>query len=158
MNKYIIITDWLINYITTEPYTFCKELESYGWICVPISNTAYVSKILSEETIVLLITYVDLNISDYQIHPKCKIIYKIDDQHSYNRNAEILLETAWKIISPYAYLLKNTNKIWIPYSCIDTGIASIEYNTTPIYKIFKSGAVHKEHYPFRYYVLQLYLL
>jgi FkbM family methyltransferase len=153
--KTIIYNKFISNYITMEPFTFCKELVQYGWSCISQDDTVSVKKIFAEEGLVLLVTYDHLDIQSYEVNPKCKIIYKYDDQHVLHPNAARLLKSAWQIVSPYAYLLSHTNKIWIPYSCMDAYSTSMSFNKSPLNKVFVPGANNQVYWPFRSFVLKL---
>ena len=66
MDKIIIVADWLINYITKEPYMFCKKLESdYGWNIVKLSmlHLEKIKEIRKRKCIILCVTYDSLDIS-----------------------------------------------------------------------------------------------
>jgi hypothetical protein len=152
MYKFVVYANWIKEYITLEAYTLCTELEALGWTLIEMSDKK-LDQIMLTECIVIFVTYDSLDISKYKAHPKCKIIYKLDDQHGHKEIRSKCIKHAWKIISPYAYLLNHQNKVWIPYSCVDTA-SSIQFNNTPIDKIFVSGAV-SHHYPFRSYVVSL---
>jgi hypothetical protein len=155
LKKYIIISDWLRTFVTLEPYFFSLNLKDrYEWTLVWLSQSETVNRIFSEESVVLLITYESLELNNYNISDKCKIIYKIDDQQRLSINTNNLLNRANLIISPYAYLLKQVNKLWIPYSCVDKYIEPIHFNNNPSLKILISGSVTNE-YPFRSYLVEL---
>jgi hypothetical protein len=153
MEKYIVYADWIKDYITLEPYTLCKELEALGWTLMEM-NDKRLTQIMLKACTILFVTYDSLDITKYKSHPECKIIYKIDDQHGHNEIRSKFLSRAWRVISPYAYLLNRPNKIWIPYSCVDSILDKIQNNPSPINKIFISGAVRSE-YPFRSHVVNL---
>jgi hypothetical protein len=150
MEKYIILTNWLINYVTLEPYFFAKKL---GWKLVLLSNLDI--SIFLKPSIILCITYNDFNFTNIKKHSECKIIYKVDDYHDENQIRKDCILGANLVISPYAYLIKEpVEKLWIPYSCVDEFVEDIIFNETPINAIFTSGAVNY-HYPFRTYVQSL---
>jgi hypothetical protein len=153
MDKYVIYAGWIKDYITLEHYTLCTELEALGWTLMEM-NDKRLTQIMLKACTILFVTYDSLDITKYKSHPECKIIYKIDDQHGGNQIRSKFLSRAWKVISPYAYLLNKPNKIWIPYSCVDSILDKIQFNNSPINKIFISGAVGGV-YPFRSYVANL---
>ena len=103
MNKIIIIADWLINYITKEPYMFSKQLQThYDWTIIKLSMLN-VEKVKQRKSIVLCITYDSLDISVL----KCEnitLIYKIDDLHNPNVKRSHNMTYADIIISPYQYM------------------------------------------------------
>jgi hypothetical protein len=154
-NRYVVYHKKLETYITSEHFEFCKGLVSYGWTLVRDDDTDRITTILSTESVVLFVTYNYLDINRFKIHQKCKIIYKLDDQHNITVNEATFMRTASYIISPYAYLLAYPNKMFVPYSCDDKYITDIEFNKTPINKILVSGCSLPNHYPFRYYVANL---
>ena len=151
MEKYVIITDWLINYVTLEAYFFAKKLD---WKLVLLSNLDI--SIFLEPSIILCITYDDFNFTNIKKHSECKIIYKVDDYHNQTQIRKDCILGANLVVSPYAYLIKEpVEKLWIPYSCVDEFVEDIMFNETPTNAIFTSGAVDPYNYPFRTYVQSL---
>jgi FkbM family methyltransferase len=163
MQKIIIIADWLINYITKEPYIFAKKLEMhYNWKIIKLSLLD-IQKIKKMKSIVLCITYDSFDISLL----KCEniiIIYKIDDLYPYKDIRKKCINYSDLVIGPYQYLFKKEKIIQmypsiqresyhIPYSAIDLFYKNIEFNNTPKEKIFVSGAIH-DVYPLRKYALK----
>ena len=56
MNKIIIIADWLIDFITKEPYMFAKKLQTdYDWTIIKLSMLN-VEQVKQKKSIVLCIT------------------------------------------------------------------------------------------------------
>lgn len=154
MKKVAIYAPFLSNYITLEPYTFIKNLEKYGWEVFESTNTEKVYNIFQGKCIVLLLTYDGFDISNIPRSKDCILIYKYDDQHFISPVRQYLISNANYLISPYAYLNLQQNVKWIPYSCVDEYIETLDFNNNPIQKILLSGAV-SEHYPFRQYVSSL---
>jgi len=151
MKKYVIVTDWLLTFVTLEPLYFAKKL---GWEFVLLSKLD--RSIFLEPSKILLITYNDFDLTTIQKHPDCKIIYKVDDYHEVNQIIKKCILGANLVISPYAYLIKEpVQKLWIPYSCVDEFVQDIKFNETPTNAIFTSGAVDAYYYPFRAYVQSL---
>jgi len=164
MNKIIIIADWLINYITKEPYMFSKQLQThYDWTIIKLS-TLNVEKVKQRKSIVLCITYDSLDISVL----KCEnitLVYKIDDLYPYKDIRKKCIDYADLLISPYQYLfkeekiiqmypsIKSKESYHVPYSAVDSFYKNIEFNNTPTEKIFVSGAV-SDVYPLRQYILR----
>lgn len=150
MKKYVIVTDWLLTYVTLEALYFAKKL---GWEFVILSKLD--RSIFLEPSNILLITYNDFDLTTIQKHPDCKIIYKVDDYHGENQTRKNCILSANLVISPYAYLIKESvQKLWIPYSCVDEFVKDIKFNETPTNAVFTSGAI-SWHYPFREYVQSL---
>jgi hypothetical protein len=163
MNKIIIIADWLIDFITKEPYMFAKKLQTdYDWTIIKLSMLN-VEQVKQKKSIVLCITYDSLDISVL----KCEnitLIYKIDDLHNSNVKRSHNMTYADIIISPYQYMfisnwvismypmVKIKQSIHVPYSAINTFYETIEFNNNPIEKIFISGANQKNIYPLRNFI------
>ena len=163
MNKIIIVADWLINYITKEPYIFCKKLESnYGWNIVKLSMLN-VEKIKERKCIILCVTYDGLDISVL----KCEntiLIYKIDDLYPFKDIRKKCIDNADLLISPYKYLLKekpvrmlyplinNKESFHIPYSAVSKFYKDITLNNNPKEKILVSGSITPV-YKLRKYIL-----
>ncbi len=162
MNKYIIVTDWLANYITKEPYLFAKKLELSGWNIIFLSKLD-IEKLKKYMCIVLCITYDDLDISKI----KCDnnyIIYKIDDLYPVKEIRKKCIEFSNMIIGPYQYLfntptimsmypkLHKKHSYTVSYSAVDEYYSNIEFNNNPIRKIFVSGAI-SDVYPLRKYII-----
>ena len=81
INKYIIIADWIITYITQEVFIFAKNLEYFNWKIIKLSEIN-IEHIKKEKNIVLCITYDSFDISLL----KCDnvfLIYKIDDLYPF---------------------------------------------------------------------------
>tara|TARA_B100001093_G_scaffold429299_1_gene424462 strand:+ start:8350 stop:9276 length:927 start_codon:yes stop_codon:yes gene_type:complete len=163
MNKIIIVADWLINYITKEPYIFCKKLESnYGWNIVKLSMLN-VEKIKERKCIILCVTYDGLDISVL----KCEntiLIYKIDDLFPCTEIRVKCVEYCDLLISPYEYLFKekqvrmlypsinNKESFHIPYSAVSKFYKDISLNNNPKEKILVSGSITPV-YNLRKYIL-----
>src|SRR6056300_822157 len=163
MNKIIIIADWLIDFITKEPYMFAKNLQTdYDWTIIKLSMLN-VEQVKQKKSIVLCITYDSLDLSVL----KCEnitLIYKIDDLYPYQDIRKKCIDYADLLISPYQYLfkedkiiqmypsIKSKESYHIPYSAVDSFYKDIEFNNTPKEKIFVSGAVSAV-YPLREYIL-----
>lgn len=160
--KYIIITEWIIDYITAEHYEFCKELEKLGWSIIYLKNLN-IQKLQSQKCIVLCVTYDDFDINKL-IHKNIYLIYKIDDLEPYKSIRNDCINACDMLIGPYTYLFKNyknkysniLNKIHYQnyYSCVPKFFYDIEFNKNPINKIFISGASNSN-YPFRNYLFSL---
>ena len=164
MDKIIIISDWLIEYITKEAYIFAKKLQThYGWTIIKLSMLN-VEQVKQKKSIVLCITYDSLDISVL----KCEnitLVYKIDDLYPYKDIRKKCIDSADLLISPYQYLfkeqkiiqmyqsIKSKESYHIPYSAVESFYKDIEFNNTPKEKIFVSGAVGNV-YPFRKYILR----
>jgi len=157
--KFVIISDWLVTYITEEPYYCAIELQKRGWNIILLSQLNE-EEIKKNECVVLFITYNDYDITKLK-HENVNIIYKIDNLYPNNKIAKINVENADIVISPYAYLLKNkfknisNNYEWIPYSCMDKYFDKISFNNNPINKIFVSGSNISNINPFRDHVFDL---
>ena len=150
MNKYIIYAEWLVDYIMQEPYVFIKTLEKYGWNSIPLGKVNYE---YLNNAVVLFVTYDNVNIAKFKSN-KNKIIYKVDDLFPMTETRRKCIEVADLIIGPYQYhfeKLFTKNSLWIPYSAIPTFYSEIEFNSSPINKIFVSGAL-AECYPLRNYI------
>lgn len=160
MNKIIIISDWIINYITYEPYFFVKCLEKFNWKIIKLSEFKP-NKIINVnyKTIIFFLTYDGYDFSFLKNNQNIKIIYKLDDLYP-KKNIRIkCINNADLIFGPYQYLyekifsiLKNKKTLKIPYSAVNLFFENIYFNENPIRKIFSSGAVNKKIYPFRYYL------
>lgn len=164
MNKIIIIADWLIDFITKEPYMFAKKLQTdYDWTIIKLSMLN-VEQVKQKKSIVLCITYDSLDLSVL----KCEnitLIYKIDDLYPYKDIRKKCIDSADLLISPYQYLfkekkiiqmypsIKSKESYHIPYSAVESFYKDIEFNNTPKEKIFVSGAVSNV-YPLRKYILR----
>lgn len=162
--KIIIIADWIIQYITKEPYMFAKHLHThYGWTIIKLSMLN-IEQLKQRQSIVLCITYDSLNISIL----KCEnitLIYKIDDLYPYKDIRKTCIDYADLLISPYQYLFKEENIIQmypsikskdsyhISYSAVESFYINIGFNNTPKEKIFVSGTIISE-YPLRNYILK----
>jgi FkbM family methyltransferase len=156
--NFVIITDWIIKYITKEHFMFAKNLEKLGWKIIKLSDLN-IEKIKKQIGIVLCITYDDFDISQL----KCDnlfVIYKIDDLFPYKQIRHTCINNANMIIGPYQYLF-NTDKIIniypninnvknykISYSAVNEFYSNIEFNYNPIKKILVSGAMN-DCYPLR---------
>lgn len=163
MNKIIIIADWLIDYITKEICTFARHLQTYhDWTIIMLSKLN-VGQLKQKKSIVLCITYDNLDISVL----KCEnitLIYKIDDLLPSSKVRQKCVEYADLLISPYQYLFKKESlnltyplikfkeSYHIPYSAIDSFYKNIEFNNAPKEKVLVSGAVGPV-YPLRQSIL-----
>lgn len=162
--KYIIVTDWLKTYITKECLIFCKNLESYGWEIVYLSELV-IDSIKSEKATVLCVTYGDFDITRL----KCDnlfLVYKVDDI-GYSEICDKCIGASNLIIGPYQYLFNNppTNAIYpklssieslhISYSAVNEFYEDIAFNPNPINKVLVSGAIDPHVYPLRYYASSL---
>ena len=74
--------------------------------------------------------------------------------HFISKIRNYIISNANYLISPYAYIRPCQNLKWIPYSCVDEYVETLDFNNNPIHQIFISGAV-SDHYPFRQYVSSL---
>jgi hypothetical protein len=150
MKNYVIVTNWLLTYVTLEPLYFAKKL---GWELILLSKLD--RSIFLQPSVILCVTYNDFDFTSITRHPECKVIYKVDDHHGENQTRKNCILGANLVISPYAYLIKEpVKKLWIPYSCVDEFVKDIEFNQTPTNAVFTSGAI-SWHYPFREYVQAL---
>jgi len=167
MDKIIIVADWLINYITKEPYMFCKKLESdYGWNIVKLSmlHLEKIKEIRKRKCIILCVTYDSFDITVL----KCEntiMIYKIDDLYPFKDIRKKCIDNADLLISPYEYLLKekpvrmlyplnNKESFHIPYSAVSKFYKDITLNNNPKEKILVSGSITPV-YKLRKYILNL---
>ena len=147
-----------------EPLIFCKNLESYGWKIVYLSELD-VDSIKSEKVVVLCLTYNDFDITQL----KCDnvfIVYKIDDIHSYSTISDKCISSSNLIIVPYQYLfnnpptnvmypqISNVKSLHIPYSAVNEFYEGIAFNSEPINKVFISGSISSI-YPLRKYASSL---
>lgn len=162
MKKYIIIADWIINYISKEAYIFAAQLqEHFDWTIIKLSMLN-IELLRQQKAIVLCITYDSFDISVL----KCDniiLIYKIDDLYPYKDIRCKSIEQADLLIGPYQYLfkekkiiemypsIKSKESYHIPYSAVNKYYESIEFNNNPIEKIFVSGALSSV-YPFRHFI------
>jgi len=164
MKKIIVIADWLIDYITKEPYIFATHLQTdYDWTIIKLSMLN-VEQVKQKKSVVLCITYDSLDVSVL----KCEnitLVYKIDDLYPYKDIRKKCIDSADLLISPYQYLFKE-NKIiqmypsikskesyHIQYSAVESFYKNIGFNNSPKEKIFVSGAVGNA-YPFRKIILR----
>jgi hypothetical protein len=161
VNKYIIVANWIKTYLTLEPYTFAKKLELLGWKIIDLSNLD-IENIKKEKCIVLCITYDEFDISQL----KCDnvfLIYKIDDLYPFKKIRKECINCSDMIVGPYQYLfyekqvikmypkINTTISFHIPYSAVNEFYLNIEFNETPIEKIFVSGSI-SDYYPLRSFV------
>ena len=77
LRKLIIISDWLKDYVTLEPFMFARELCALGWKMIELSKLNK-HDIQREQSIVLCMTYDDFDIGALKCQ-NIKLIYKIDD-------------------------------------------------------------------------------
>ena len=157
--KYIIITDWIKNYLTKEAYMFAIKLENLGWEIIELSKIK-IENIRKEKCIILCITYDDFDLSLLYCN-NIFIIYKIDDLNNPTKIRQKIIINCDFIIGPYQYLFytkeiidfyPKINQIpnyCIPYSAVNKFYDKIYFNDNPIEKIFISGCIIKEIYPFR---------
>lgn len=160
--KYVIVADWLVNYITLEHFKFCCGLESFGWQKLLLSKLENIN--IEPNSLVLFVTYDSYDITKfrekYSENTGIKIVYKIDDIHPYADIRQKCLSSSDYIISPYQYHLSkchykiNCPTFWIPYSAVDNFYGNIKINTNPKLKVLVSG-ISRPKYPFRNYVLEL---
>ena len=164
MNKIIIIADWILDYITKEPYFFSKHLEEhYDWTIIKLSMLN-VEQVKQKKSIVLCITYDSLDVSVL----KCEnitLVYKIDDLYPYKNIRKKCVDSADLLISPYQYLFKEEKIIQmypsiqskesyhIPYSAVGSFYENIGFNNPPKEKILVSGAISCV-YPLRQFILK----
>ena len=158
VQKYVIYTSWIKNYVTKEHYMFVKELEFFAWKLIDLKHVN-IEKLKKENCIVLCVTYDDFDISVL----KCdtiQLIYKIDDLHPYKKIRNTCIDAADMIIGPYHYLFDTpeikkmyniTKSFHIPYSAVNSFFNSIHFNSNPTYKVFVSGAARNV-YPLRIYI------
>ena len=155
MNKIVVINDWLIKYLTLEPYIFAKKLIDFGFKMIKLSD--FDPKNI-EKTIILFITYDDYDFKAYKNNNI--IIYKIDDLYPYKKIRKDCIDNCDYLIGPYQYLFNSLDTIkmyeninlkksfYIPYSYINEYLHNIKLNTNPIKKVFVSGATSSI-YPLR---------
>lgn len=160
MKKIIIIADWIINYITLEPYYFAKYLEELNWKIIKLSEFKYNKLInLKEKILIFFLTYDSYDFSLFKNNENIKIIYKLDDLYPKKNIRMKCIKKSDLIFGPYQYLyhkvypiLKNKKTLKIPYSSIGVFFKNIYFNDNPIKKILSSGSLNKKVYPFRYYL------
>jgi len=158
IEKIVIITDWIENYITMEPYLFCKNLEKIGWKIIKPSQLKISELNNTNKKYILCVTYDDFDIKLIKNNNN-KIIYKIDDLYPFKSIRKNNMINSDIIIGPYEYLFKNLDDInienlktkWIPYSAVDEYFKNIDFNKTPIKKVFISGALG-DCYPLRNFI------
>ena len=161
INKYIIIADWIITYITQEVFIFAKNLEYFNWKIIKLSEIN-IEHIKKEKNIVLCITYDSFDISLL----KCDnvfLIYKIDDLYPFKNIRNKNINNADIIIGAYQYLfnkpyiikmypnINNIKSFHIPYSAVNDFFINIKFNNNPIKKCFVSGAGGRA-YPLRNFI------
>ena len=161
INKYIIIADWIITYLTKEVFIFAKNLEYFDWKIIKLSELN-IEHIKKEKNIVLCITYDVFDISLL----KCDnvfLIYKIDDLYPFKDIRNKNINNADIVIGPYQYLFNKSNIIKmyhninniksfnIPYSAVNEFYLNIKFNNNPIKKCFVSGAGGRA-YPLRNFI------
>ena len=157
-SRYVILSDWLVDYITKEPYMFAKCLETLGWTLILLSQLD-IENIKSKPCVVLCITYDNFDITQL----KCDnvfIVYKIDDLYPSTNIRQMNVKSSSMIISPYQYLFHGDAAIaayplinvipsvHVTYSAINSFYDTINLNTEPILKILVSGS-DSDVYPLR---------
>jgi hypothetical protein len=158
IKKYVLITPWIKDFITLEPYTFAKNLSYFGWELIETDQKV----IPSEKCILLCITYDDIDISIYK-RDHIFLIYKIDDLIPYKPIRNTCIHSSDLLIGPYQYLWNtkeieniygniSTPQFHLPYSAVNDFYQSCGFNSEPILKIFISGNDNQAIYPFRYYM------
>jgi hypothetical protein len=160
IHRYLIYGQWLKTYITGEHYQLCRHLSTLGWHLVEHTESQKIETIVSHPNIVFFVTYGAIDLSQLKICSDAYIIYKFDDQHDPNDLiGQHCCQVANLIVSPYAYLLSSIvsrKKFWLPYSCVDHDLKDLKYNHAPIARIFVSGCLNPDFYPFRHYVTNLH--
>lgn len=61
INKFVVISDWLLSYLTLEPFTFAKKLTNYDFKLIKLSEF---NPNNIKNSIILFITYDDYNFSN----------------------------------------------------------------------------------------------
>lgn len=160
MKKIIILANWLINYIAYEHYYFAKCLEDLNWQIIKLSQFNQKNFIDTQNKIIILFfTYDGYDFSNLKNNENIKIIYKLDDLYP-KKNVRInCINNSDLVFGPYQYLynkvypiLNNKKTLKIPYSAVNLFFENIKFNENPLRKVFTSGAMNKNIYPFRYYI------
>ena len=157
IRKRIIISDWLKDYITLEPFMFARELCALGWEMIELSKLDK-HDIQREQSIVLCITYDDFDIGAL----KCQnitLIYKIDDLYPRRGIRDRCIRSCDVLVGPYHYLFPRVTHMygtitskpscWIPYSAVNEFFEPLTLNENPNNQaVLVSGAVGPD-YPLR---------
>lgn len=151
--KIVIYADWLVTYLMSEPFDFCKGLEKYGWILCPLSNAHKLEFNPLEKYIILFVTYKSCDISSFK-KENIQIVYKIDDLFPFDEMYRKGVESCDYIIGPYTHLfhkindynLNNKPTLTVPYSAVPNYFNEISFNELPIKKVFLSGAMSWEYF------------
>ena len=159
LKKYVIITDWVVDYLSREPYAFAKNLETLGWTLVKLTDIN-IQSIKKDKCIVLCITYDDFDMSVL----KCDnvyLIYRIDELHHPTNIRQSCVKSSNMIIGPYQYLFNDVVNFYptidktysshITYSAVPEIYETIEFNVIPIDKILVTG-IDDHVYPLRRFI------
>ena len=162
--RYIIVADWLLTSIFLEPYMFCKKLEELGWRMI-LQSELNVShfKLNKTDKFVLCMTFDSFDIASIKTKNNT-IGYMLNDVYPYKEMRNHCINNSDYLFGSFAYLfnewkhtyanITNVPHFWNPYSAVNEFYEEIQFNKTPIQKIFVSGYVN-DTYPLRKHMVKL---